>query len=156
MIGPKDVHRRDLPDVTGERFGVPTYEWGTAPAGYATRRQLRGLRLRPNGQDIAALVVVPRRDGGEPLRAAYLYRIDLAAPKREPTSAQREAVANATRAHQLRAWERHGFDRRDAGEIGDPGPQWDSACPIDGQHRLAALADAVDLVHPERDWGLDR
>ncbi|QBS43566.1 RRQRL motif-containing zinc-binding protein [Nocardia sp. CS682] len=125
MIGPKDVQRRDLPDPTGERFGLPTYEWRTAPAGLVTRRQLRAMRLRPNGQDYAAYLVQPRPHGGPPRNAAYLFRTDLAAPKREASPAQRAALAKANHERQLRVWERHGFDRADAEQVGDPGPQWE-------------------------------
>ncbi|WP_280266698.1 RRQRL motif-containing zinc-binding protein [Nocardia wallacei] len=145
MIGPKDVHRRDLPDITGERFGLPTYEWRTAPPGYATYRQLQANGLRPNGQDVAAYLVMPSEGGGCPRNAAYLYREELAAPKRQATPAQLQALGKATREHQLRAWERHGFDRATFGEIGDPGPRWDDAA-----------ADAAGVSAPERDWGLDR
>ncbi|MFE9576322.1 RRQRL motif-containing zinc-binding protein [Nocardia sp. NPDC006044] len=120
------MQRRDLPDLTGERFGLPTYQWRSAPAGYVTRRQLRSMQLRPNGQDIAAYLVEPKPHGGAPRYAAYLYRTDLAAPKRDATPAQLVALAKANRERQLRAWERRGFDRAEAGRVGDPGPQWDS------------------------------
>lgn len=109
MIGPKDVRTRDLPDPDGSRYGIPTYYWGTAPQGLATRRQLREMGLRPNGQDVAAQAVRPRRGGREPL-AAYLYRVEAAAPKRTPSPAQLAAVARATRARQELAMRRHGVD----------------------------------------------
>ncbi|WP_280254631.1 RRQRL motif-containing zinc-binding protein [Nocardia wallacei] len=154
MIGPKDIHRRDLPDVTGERFGLPTYEWRTAPAGLATYRQLQANGLRPNGQDIAAYLVMPSSGGGQPRNAAYLYREDLAAPKRQATPAQRAALAKATREHQLRAWERRGFNRAAIGEIGDPGPQWDVASSIESG--AAEISETARGTWPQRDWGLDR
>lgn len=59
---------------------LPTYRWRFAPDGYATRRQLRALGLRPGGQDVAAELQRPRRRRG-PL-VAYLYRIDQAKPVR--------------------------------------------------------------------------
>lgn len=139
MIGPKQVHARDLPDVTGERFGVPTFYWGTAPDGLATRRQLRSQGLRPNGQDIAAQILRPRQGGREPL-AAYLFRIDQAAPKRDASPRQLAALAKATQEHQARACERHGLTRVVFDRAGDPGPQW----------------KAANAIRPERDWGLDR
>ncbi|MGW0245517.1 RRQRL motif-containing zinc-binding protein [Nocardia goodfellowii] len=129
MSSPENVTRRDLPDPTGKRFGLPTYEWRFAPTGLATRRQLRALRLRPNGQDIAAQVVEPSAGGGRPRYVANLYRVDKAAPKRDATPAQREAAAKATRERQSRAWERRGFDRSEIGQIGDPGPQWQADHP---------------------------
>ncbi|MGW1711208.1 RRQRL motif-containing zinc-binding protein [Streptomyces sp. NPDC002206] len=62
---------------------LPVYRWRLAPDGYATRRQLRALGLRPGGQDVVAEVQRPRRRRG-PL-VAYLYRIDLAKPVRPMT-----------------------------------------------------------------------
>jgi hypothetical protein len=79
-------------DPEGARFGLPTFWWRGAPEGYATRRQLRAAGLRPAGQDIAAQVLW-RGIGGT--RAAYLYRVDLARPKRTATPAQLVAVDKA-------------------------------------------------------------
>ncbi|MGK5442662.1 RRQRL motif-containing zinc-binding protein [Micromonospora sp. URMC 105] len=79
-------------DPDGARYGIPTFWWKGAPPGYATRRQLRAAGLRPGGQPIAAQVLW-RGIGGT--RVAYLYRIDLAAPKRTATPAQRAAIAAA-------------------------------------------------------------
>ncbi|MEC3957529.1 RRQRL motif-containing zinc-binding protein [Nocardia sp. CDC153] len=144
MIGPKDIRSRDLPDTTGQRFGVPTFYWGTAPDGLATRRQLRTQGMRPNGQEVAAQVLRPRRGNREPL-AAYLFRIDQAAPKRDATPAQLVALAKATRTHQLRAAERRGLTPAELDQVGDPGPQW-----------AAGIGPTVDSSHLDRDWGLDR
>jgi hypothetical protein len=55
-------------------------------------RQLRAAGLRPGGQPVAAQVMW-RGIGGE--RVAYLYRVDLAAPKRTATPAQLVALAAA-------------------------------------------------------------
>lgn len=82
-------------DPAGDRYGIPTFWWQGAPAGYATRRQLRARGLRPGGQPVAAQILW-RGVGGE--RVAYLYRLDLARPKRTATSAQRRAIAAALRA----------------------------------------------------------
>lgn len=85
--------RADFDDPTGARHGIPTYRWGSAPTGYATVRQLRARGLRPGGQPVAAQVMW-RRVGGR-VRVAYLYRLDLAAPKRTATPRQREAIDRA-------------------------------------------------------------
>ncbi|PWS44682.1 hypothetical protein DLE01_41350 [Streptomyces sp. FT05W] len=75
---------------------LPVYRWCLAPDGYATRRQLRALGLRPGGQDVAAQLERPRRRRG-PL-VAYLYRIDRAKPVRPMTPARMAALAAAMRA----------------------------------------------------------
>jgi hypothetical protein len=61
-----------------------------APAGLYTRRQVRPAGLRPGRQDIAGQILWRRGD-----RVAYLYRVDLALPKRTATRAQRAAVDRA-------------------------------------------------------------
>ncbi|MFG1607430.1 RRQRL motif-containing zinc-binding protein [Actinoplanes sp. NPDC049265] len=82
-------------DPEGARYGLPTYWWRGAPEGYATRRQLRDQGLRPGRQPIAAQVLWTGVGG---TRAAYLYRLDLARPKRPATPAQLRAVRAALRA----------------------------------------------------------
>ncbi|MEV6845460.1 RRQRL motif-containing zinc-binding protein [Actinoplanes sp. NPDC051411] len=77
-------------DPTGERYGIPTYPFKMAPTGLATLRQLRADGLRPGGQTVAAQLMW--RKGK---RVAYLYRIDLAKPKRTATPAQRAAIEQA-------------------------------------------------------------
>jgi hypothetical protein len=77
-------------DPTGERFGIPTYPYKQAPKGLATLRQLRAKGLRPNGQDPVAQMLWRK---GE--RVAYLYRIDLAAPKRTASPRQLDAINKA-------------------------------------------------------------
>lgn len=78
-------------DPTGEHHGgTPTYPYKFAPKGLATRRQLRALGLRPAGQPIAGQILWRK---GE--RVAYLYRVDLAQPKRSATPAQRGAINKA-------------------------------------------------------------
>ena len=79
-------------DPDGSRYGLPTFWWRGAPPGYATRRQLTAAGLRPGGQPIAAQVLW-RGVGGT--RAAFLYRLDLAKPKRVATPAQRAAIGKA-------------------------------------------------------------
>ncbi|PWR12490.1 hypothetical protein DKT69_23915 [Micromonospora sicca] len=80
-------------DPTGTRYGFPTFPYLDAPTGLATRRQLRAAGLRPGGHDPVAQILWRRGK-----RVAYLYRLDLAAPKRVATPAQREAIAKALRA----------------------------------------------------------
>lgn len=82
-------------DPQGVRFGLPTFWWQGAPTGYATRRQLRARGLRPGGQEPAAQILWAGVGG---TRTAYLFRVDLARPKRTATPAQRAAVACALRA----------------------------------------------------------
>ncbi len=79
-------------DPTGHRYGLPTYLWRGAPAGYATRRQLRTAGLRPAGQPVAAQVMWQGVGG---VRVAYLYRLDLARPKRTASPAQLAALGRA-------------------------------------------------------------
>ncbi|WP_018352199.1 RRQRL motif-containing zinc-binding protein [Longispora albida] len=86
-------YRAAFNDPEGLRHqGVPTFPWQSAPDGYATRRQLRAAGLRPGGQPIAAQVLW-RGIGGT--RAAYLYRLDLALPKRTATAAQLASLGRA-------------------------------------------------------------
>jgi hypothetical protein len=77
-------------DPTGSRYGFPTFPYQSAPTGLATRRQLRADGLRPAGQPVIAQILWR---GGK--RVAFLYRRDLAAPKRTATPAQRDAIAKA-------------------------------------------------------------
>lgn len=92
--GPCEPDEQDDPmvfyDPTGARYGRPTYPYKFAPEGLATVRQLRALGLRPGGQDIAAQLLWRRGK-----RVAYLYRIDLALPKRTATPSQQAAIGRA-------------------------------------------------------------
>lgn len=89
-------------DPDGAEYGIPTYPRRLAPEGLATRRQLRSRGLRPAGQDVAAQILWHgRRPPGERtrlVRAAYLYRIDLAAPVRPMTPGRWRAVHAMLRA----------------------------------------------------------
>ena len=80
-------------DPDGRRYGIPTYPYHWAPKHLYTARQLRARGLRPGGQ--APIAQILWRRG---LRVAYLYRADLALPKRQATPAQRAAIAKALRA----------------------------------------------------------
>jgi hypothetical protein len=77
-------------DPTGAKYGLPTYPYRFAPDGLLTARQLRARGLRPGGQDIAAQILW--RNGK---RVAYLYRANLAKPKRTATAAQLVAIGKA-------------------------------------------------------------
>lgn len=85
-------------DPHGTRYGLPTYWWRGAPPGLATRRQLRADGLRPGGQDTAAQLMWAGVGG---VRVAYLYRVDLARPKRTATPRQRQAISRALRARRV-------------------------------------------------------
>ncbi len=82
-------------DPDGTRYGIPTYWWHGAPPGYATRRQLRACGLCPGRQPVAAQILW-RGVGG--VRTAYLYRLDLARPKRIASAAQLAALDKAMQA----------------------------------------------------------
>ncbi len=77
-------------DPEGRRYGIPTYPYHWAPKGLLTIRQLRAKGLRPGGQPVTAQILWRRG-----LRVAYLYRADLAMPKREATPAQLAALGRA-------------------------------------------------------------
>lgn len=84
-------------DPTGSRYGIPTYPWGLAPDGLATKTQLRARGLRPGGQDPVAQIMwrshhSPDRSG---IRVAYLYRIADAVPVRPMTPARWAAIERA-------------------------------------------------------------
>jgi len=82
-------------DPEGDRYGIPTFWWKGAPPGFATRRQLRKRGLCPGRQPVAAQVLWAGVGG---TRAAYLYRLDLARPKRTATPAVLAALEKAMRA----------------------------------------------------------
>lgn len=85
--------RYDDPD--GKRYGIPTFNFRHAPEGLATKRQLAAQGLRPGGQDICAQIMWLRHNK---TAYAYLYRIELAKPKRKPTPKQLAAIAKALQA----------------------------------------------------------
>ena len=79
-------------DPDGDRYGIPTFWWQGAPAGYATRRQLRQQGLCPGRQPVAAQILWQGVGG---VRTAHLYLLSLARPKRTATPAQLGALAKA-------------------------------------------------------------
>ena len=82
----------DFYDPDGGKYGLPTYPYHWAPDGLLTIRQLRVKGLRPGGQPVVAQILWRRR---KRLITAYLYRIDLAKPKRQATPAQQAAIGKA-------------------------------------------------------------
>ncbi|WP_310741431.1 RRQRL motif-containing zinc-binding protein [Microbispora sp. H10670] len=86
-------------DPAGSRYGMPTYPWRMAPAHLLTCRQLTAAGLRPGGQGVQAQVLwASRRHGALGVRAAYLYDVRFALPKRTATPAQLDALAKANAA----------------------------------------------------------
>lgn len=84
-----------LLDPTGEKFGIPTYPWGSriAPEHLLTRRQLRELERSIGGQEPVAQLLAPRPGGR--FSVAYLYDLAASRPKRTVTAAVRAAVQRA-------------------------------------------------------------
>ncbi|MER7011515.1 RRQRL motif-containing zinc-binding protein [Saccharopolyspora sp. NPDC000359] len=84
----------ELPDGRKEfgwmANGLPSFPFGLAPKGLATRRQLRAAGLCPGGHAPVAQIVWRRGKAW-----AGLYDLHHAKPKRVPTLAQRRALAAA-------------------------------------------------------------
>jgi hypothetical protein len=82
----------------GRYAGAPVFRYGWAPSGLATVRQLAANGLRPGGQDVAGWLV-----WGPTNRPhwAYLYRLDLAVPKRAMTPARWAAVKRCNAAQRM-------------------------------------------------------
>ncbi|MEV6285521.1 RRQRL motif-containing zinc-binding protein [Kribbella sp. NPDC051770] len=76
-----------------DHHGTPVFKFRWAPAGLATRRQLRALRMCPGGQPPYAVLVW--RNGKA---WAWLYRLDLARPSRVASPAQLNALDKAMQA----------------------------------------------------------
>lgn len=114
-------------DPDGIRHGgLPTYPYRWAPPGLLTVRQLRAKQLRPGGQDIAAQIIWRRGR-----RVAYLYREDLAKPKRTATPAQMAAIQKALRARRICSTcgvEKPYYIARSLGECNDCHDKWRFTC----------------------------
>ncbi len=92
------IHR-EFYDPSGERYGLPTYPLHLAPAGLATRRQLRAMGLRPGRQEIQAQVIWKHQGPtGSKRRVAYLYAVADAERKTPPTPGQLHPGAQALKA----------------------------------------------------------
>ncbi len=87
-------------DPAGKRYGIPTWPWRMAPPHLMTLRQLAAAGLRPGGQGVQAQVLWRSRRYRAPggVRAAYLYDVRFALPKRAATPAQLQALAKANAA----------------------------------------------------------
>jgi hypothetical protein len=94
-LGQRTGIRVEFYDPTGHRYGFPTFPYRQAPDGLATRRQLRADGLCPGGPDPVAQILWKHR---AQRRTAYLYRRDLAAPKRTASPAQLAVIAAMLRA----------------------------------------------------------
>lgn len=84
-------------DPDGNHHPLPTYPWGMAPEGMATKRQLRKKGLRPGGQEIRVQVLwwhggVRRDTGHRERRVAYLYVVADALPVRPMTPGRQRSV----------------------------------------------------------------
>lgn len=92
----------DSPEWTrGKHDGLPLLSWGNAPREVlATRRQLRGMGLRPNGQEPVAYLYFRCRHALKVV-FAELFLISGAAPKRTATPAQHTALAKANLARRI-------------------------------------------------------
>jgi hypothetical protein len=111
-------------DPHGTRHGIPTYPYHWAPTGLLTIRQLRARGLRPGGQDVAAQILWRHR---KHRRVAYLYREDLALPKRHATPAQLTAINRALRARRTCptcGLEKSYYIPRSKGECNDCAARW--------------------------------
>jgi hypothetical protein len=97
-----DVSWSESPELTrGTHLGLPLLSWGNAPrTTLATRRQLRQLGLRPNGQEPVAYLTFRFRDAHTRV-FAELFLISGAAPKRTATPAQLAALGKANRARRI-------------------------------------------------------
>lgn len=84
-------------DPTAERHDVPTYPWGLAPDGLATRTQLVAVGLRPRGRHVAQIRWDSRRSTTP--RVAYLWPIETARPPAPRSPAQ---LASLNAAHRAR------------------------------------------------------
>lgn len=93
---PRPDNRAPHLDPSGELHGgLPTYPWRYAPAGLMTRRQLAAAGLRQGGQAPVAQVVRGR------YLHAYLYRVELAKPKRTASPAWLASTRKATAARRV-------------------------------------------------------
>jgi len=109
-------------DPHGTRHAMPTYPYHWAPTGLLTIRQLRAKGLRPGGQQVVAQILWRRGK-----RVAYLYREDLALPKRQATPAQLTAIARALRARRICptcGTEKTYYIPRSKGECNDCAARW--------------------------------
>ena len=111
----------DLWDPEGERHDVPTFLWGLAPDGLATRDQLVAMGLRRRGPAVAQVMWFSSKTPGVP-RFARLYPIDKATPPAARTPGQIASLAKAMEARRT--------------------------CPECGEVRDYCLPTSVGVCHP--------
>lgn len=91
-------------DVTGERYGLPTYPFRMAPDGLFTRGQLREMGLRPTGEPVAQLMWCPtrrHRPVGSDVRTAALYRLTETLLRDTPSPARLAGLQRARAARRV-------------------------------------------------------
>ncbi|GAA4518019.1 RRQRL motif-containing zinc-binding protein [Nonomuraea ferruginea] len=85
-------------DPSGNRYGIPTYPRKKIPPHLRTLRQLAAEGLRPGGQEPQAQVLWCSRLPGPPrVRAAYLYDVRFALPKRSRRTRTTPPKVNTSR-----------------------------------------------------------
>lgn len=96
----KKGRRREIKKVPRSDATLPEYDRRSCPEGLVTRRQLRERGLCPGGHGPVAVLRCkycayrPGQSCNHPTRG-WLYRLDLARPKRVPTLAQEWALDRA-------------------------------------------------------------
>ncbi|MFE2473138.1 RRQRL motif-containing zinc-binding protein [Streptomyces mirabilis] len=105
MAGKRSKRRREKKRVPRIDATLPEFDRTAVPENLLTRRQLRDQGLSPGGQDPVAVLRCkycsyrPDQSCNHPTRA-WLWRRDLAKPKRVPTLAQEWALGRAMAARQ--------------------------------------------------------
>ncbi|MFH8753345.1 RRQRL motif-containing zinc-binding protein [Streptomyces rimosus] len=105
MPRPRKRRRREVTRVPRSEARLPEVDRRACPKGLVTRRQLREKGLSPGGHGPVAVLRCkacayrPQWLCIHPTRA-WLYRVDLARPKRKPSLAQEEALDRAMAARQ--------------------------------------------------------
>ncbi|MGW4688521.1 RRQRL motif-containing zinc-binding protein [Streptomyces sp. NPDC004244] len=101
----KKGRRRGVTKVPRSTATLPEYDRRTCPEDLVTRRQLREKGLSPGGHGPVVVLRCkgcsyrPEQSCNHPTRG-WLYRVDLARPKRTPTLAQEWALDQAMAARQ--------------------------------------------------------
>ncbi|CAM5523668.1 MULTISPECIES: RRQRL motif-containing zinc-binding protein [Streptomyces] len=105
MPRPRKRRRREVTRVPRSEARLPEFDRRACPDDLVTRRQLRERGLSPGGHGPVAVLRCkacahrPQWSCIHPTRA-WLYRVDLARPKRTPTLAQEWALDRAMAARQ--------------------------------------------------------
>ncbi|MEU0272458.1 RRQRL motif-containing zinc-binding protein [Streptomyces sp. NPDC006307] len=105
MARTRSKRRREIKRAPRTDATLPEHDRGAVPEGLLTRRQLRERGLSPGGHDPVAILRCkacsyrPDQSCIHPTRA-WLWRADLAKPKRVPSLAQEWALDRAMAARQ--------------------------------------------------------